>query len=187
MSSHSTSLSVTKQHSTAKNLADFINQQHGPSHTQGVCTGETLPTTDQDNSQRPRLVAPPDQTKIQKLEGSDMEISDAESNSIKKEDKNDKNLDTTTNLIYSVTSPEPTELTQVVPGMVPGEETVFTGAVHAKGKHADHSKDTLKERLEERRHLHNAQLLAPIDNSNQLPTHNHQPLLDIPTAGNEEF
>jgi hypothetical protein len=107
--------------STAQNLARLINQN-----------------AEQEN-RRPKLVALSDQTEIQKLGESDMEISDTDSETativVKKEDEpiifKKKSID-------PLLSPEPTEFSGVVPKPLPDAESLVTSADHAEPERTDH-------------------------------------------------
>jgi hypothetical protein len=101
--------------STAQNLAHLINQN-----------------AEQENC-RPKLVALSDQTEIQKLGESDMEISDADSETativIKKEDEP---IIFKKKSINPLPSPEPTKFSGVVPKPLPGAKSLVTGADRAE-------------------------------------------------------
>jgi hypothetical protein len=107
--------------SIAQNLACLINQN-----------------AEQENCP-PKLVALSDQTEIQKLGESDMEISDADSETativVKKEDEpiifKKKSID-------PLPSPEPTEFSGVVPKLLPDAESLVTGADRAEPERTNH-------------------------------------------------
>ena len=89
--------------------------------------------------------------------------------------------------VNSLSPTEPTELSQMVPGMVQRTETVFTGAIHT-GAERLHGIQTLNQPThndgsEDLSH----RLTLRSDSGIQLPTDHRQPLLELPVAGSENF
>jgi hypothetical protein len=121
MSSPSGVSSTSVLDSTTQNLARLINQN-----------------AEQEN-RRPKLVALSDQTEIQKLGESDMEISDTNSETttivVKKEDEpivfKKKSID-------PLPSPKSTEFSGVVPGLLPDAESLVTCADRAESERTNH-------------------------------------------------
>jgi hypothetical protein len=134
------------------------------------------------------LVALSDQTEIQKLGESDMEISDADSETativVKKEDEP---IIFKKKSINPLPSPEPTEFSGVVPGPLPDAESLVTCTDHTKSERTDHPRLSDEQGNIHTSMNHATQLLVPIVGNSQPTINYHQPLLDLPIAGNESF
>jgi hypothetical protein len=134
------------------------------------------------------LVALSDQTEIQKLRESDMEISDANSETativIKKEDEpiifKKKSID-------PLPSPEPTKFSGVVPKPLPDAESLVTGADRAEPERANHPHLSDEQGNVHTPANHATRLLVPTDGNSQPTINYRQPLLDLPIAGNKSF
>ena len=139
----------------------------------------------------PQLVALSDQTEIREHSTKDMEINDSHSETndvtIKEEDKDDSKNTPTLKRISPLSSTEPAELPWMVPGMVQCTKTVFTGAIRTRGEEL-HGIPTLNQPACHNRSEDLSHWLTLRSNSRiQLPTDNHQPLLELPVAGSENF
>ena len=187
-------MSSNSQQSTSESITspDYTNK---PVTTEVVTTiiNDALRTNDSlaATLSRPQLVALSDQTTIRKYTTKDMEINDShpETNNvtIKEEDKDDSESTPTSKHVNSLSPTEPTELSQMVPGMVQRTETVFTGTIRIgterfygiqtpnQPTRYDGSED-----LSHRRTLQSDSRIQP-------PTDHRQPLLELPVAGSENF
>jgi hypothetical protein len=166
----STTSSIPASDSTTQNLAHLINQN-----------------AEQEN-RRPKLVALSDQTEIQKLGESDMEISDADSETativVKKEDEP---IIFKKKSINPLPSPEPTEFSGVVPKLLPDAESLVTGTDRAESERTNHPRLSDKQGNVHTSANHATRLLVPINGNSQLAINYRQPLLDLPIAGNKSF
>ena len=139
----------------------------------------------------PQLVALSDQTEIWEHTTKDMEINDPHSETnnvmIKEEDKDDSESTPMPKHINSLSSIEPAELSQMVPGTVQCTETIFTGTICTRGKELHGvptpNQLTCHDGSEDLSHR-----LTLQSNSGIQPSTNHcQPLLELPVARSENF
>jgi hypothetical protein len=159
----SSTSSIPASDSTTQNLAHLINQN-----------------AEQEN-RRPKLVAISDQTEIQKLRESDMEISDADSETativVKKEDEP---IIFKKKSINPLPSPEPTKFSGVVPKPLPGAESLVTGADRTEPERTNHPRLSDEQGNVHTSANHATRLLVPIDGNSQSAVNYRQPLLDRP-------
>ena len=120
-----------------------------------------------------------------------MEINDSHSETdnvtIKEEDKDDSESTPTPKHINPLSPTESAEFSQMVPGTVQRTETVFTGVIRT-GAERLHGVQTPNQSTRNDGSEDLSHRLTLRSNSGiQLPTDHHQPLLELPVAGSENF
>ena len=199
MSSPSTHSASPIPASTAENLATRINEEaialikaakaaeaEAAAAVQAVDRAHANKLRHKDP--QAKLAALSNQSKIRELERSDMEISDADSETativVKKEDEpivfKKKSID-------PLPSPEPTEFSGVVPEPLQHTETVFTSAVRPESETTAHLRFSDEQGNTHLPATHASRLLVPTVSNSQPTTNDRQPLLDLPVEGNENF
>ena len=187
-------MSSSSQQSTSESITspDYTNK---PVTTEAITAiiNDAIQTNDSlaATLPQPQLVALSDQTEIREYRTKDMEINDShpETNSImtKEEDKDDSESTPTLKCINPLSSTEPTEFSRMVPRTVQRAETVFTGAICARGEEfrgiQTPNQPTHHDGSEDLSH----QLTLWSNSGIQPPTDHRQPLLELPVAGSENF
>ena len=120
-----------------------------------------------------------------------MEINDSNPKTdlitIKEEDKDDSENTLMSKHVSPLPSTEPTELPQMVPGTIQHTETIFTGAIRIRGEEL-HGILTPNQPAHHDRSEDLSHRLTLWSNSRiQQTTDHHQPLLELPVAGSENF
>ena len=187
-------MSSNSQQSTSEYITspDYIDK---PITTEAVATiiNDAIRTNDSLAATllQPQLVALSDQTEIREHSTKDMEINDSlpETNDvmIKEEDKDDSESALMLKRISPLSSTEPTELSRMVPGTVQCTKTVFTGTIRIGGEElcgiSTPNQPTCHDGSEDLSH----RLTLRSNNGIQPSADHHQPLLELPVAGSENF